>query len=49
MTPEATVKESLTVQNEGNRQVKRTIAYYNLDLILAIGYRVRSPRCTQFR
>ena len=49
LTPEATVKESLTVQNEGNRQVKRTIAYYNLDLILAIGYRVRSQRCTQFR
>jgi hypothetical protein len=46
---EATVKESLTVQNEGNREVKRTIAYYNLDLILAIGYRVRSPRGTQFR
>jgi hypothetical protein len=50
LTPEATVKESLTVQNEGNRQVKRTIAYYNLDLILAIGYRFRSPRGgTQFR
>lgn len=49
LTPEATVKESLTVQNEGNRQVKRTIAYYHLDLILAIGYRVRSPRGTQFR
>jgi hypothetical protein len=45
----ATVKESLTVQNEGNREVKRTISYYNLDLILAIGYRVRSPRGTQFR
>ncbi len=49
LTPEATVKESLTVQNEGNRQVNRTITYYNLDLILAIGYRVRSPRGTQFR
>jgi hypothetical protein len=49
LSPEATVKESLTVQNEGNREVKRTIAYYNLDLILAIGYRVRSPRGTQFR
>lgn len=46
---EATVKESLTVQNEGNREVKRSISYYNLDLILAIGYRVRSPRGTQFR
>ena len=45
----ATVKESLTVQSEGNRQVKRKIGYYNLDLILAIGYRVRSPRGVQFR
>jgi len=41
---EATVKESLTVQVEGEREVKRKLAYYNLDLILAIGYRVRSPR-----
>ncbi|NLS91502.1 MAG: virulence RhuM family protein [Planctomycetaceae bacterium] len=46
---EATVKESLTVQIEGKREVKRTIQFYNLDLILAIGYRVRSPRGTQFR
>ena len=49
LRPEATVKESLTVQTEGSRQVKRPISYYNLDLILAIGYRVRSPRGTQFR
>jgi hypothetical protein len=49
LNSEATVKESLTVQTEGNRQVKRAISYYNLDLILAIGYRVRSPRGTQFR
>ncbi len=47
--PEATVKESLTVQTGGGREVKRAISYYNLDLILAIGYRVRSPRGTQFR
>ncbi|GHU27040.1 hypothetical protein AGMMS50256_05850 [Betaproteobacteria bacterium] len=39
LTPEATVKESLTVQTEGHREVKRSIAYYNLDLILVIGYR----------
>ncbi|WP_250462608.1 virulence RhuM family protein [Microbulbifer litoralis] len=45
----ATVKESLTVQTEGGRQVRRKISYYNLDLILAIGYRVRSPRGSQFR
>lgn len=49
LDPEATVKESLTVQSEGNRQVKRKISYYNLDLILAIGYRVRSSRGVQFR
>jgi len=49
LAPEATVKESLTVQSEGGRQVKRKISYYNLDLILAIGYRVRSPRGVQFR
>lgn len=49
LLPEATVKESLTVQTEGQREVKRRITYYNLDLILAIGYRVRSPRGTQFR
>jgi len=49
LTPEATVKESLTVQTEGKRTVKRTVSLYNLDLILAIGYRVRSPRGVQFR
>ncbi len=49
LTPEATVKDSLTVQTEGGREVKRRIQFYNLDLILAIGYRVRSPRGTQFR
>ncbi|MBI2982033.1 MAG: virulence RhuM family protein [Deltaproteobacteria bacterium] len=46
---EATVKEYLTVQSEGSRQVKRQVEYYNLDLIIAVGYRVRSPRGTQFR
>lgn len=49
LNPSATVKESLTVQNEGGRQVKRKLVHYNLDLILAIGYRVRSPRGVQFR
>lgn len=49
LRPEATVKESLTVQIEGKRKVQRTIQLYNLDLILAIGYRVRSPRGVQFR
>lgn len=46
---EATVKESLTVQPEGARRVKRKTIVYNLNMILAIGYRVRSPRGTQFR
>ncbi|OGS06951.1 MAG: hydroxyacid dehydrogenase [Elusimicrobia bacterium RIFOXYA12_FULL_51_18] len=45
----ATVKEYLTVQNEGGRQVQRRIVFYNLDMILAVGYRVKSPRGTQFR
>jgi len=49
LTTEATVKESLTVQTEGNREVTRTLTYYNLDLILAVGYRVRSPRGVEFR
>lgn len=45
----ATIKESLTVQTEGTRQVQRPVALYNLDAILAVGYRVRSPRGVQFR
>jgi len=49
LTKTATVKEYLTVQIEGSRPVQRRIEYYNLDMILAIGYRVRSHRGTQFR
>jgi hypothetical protein len=45
----ATVKESLTVQTEGGRQVQRRISLYNLEMILAVGYRVSSPRGAQFR
>jgi hypothetical protein len=45
----ATVKDSLTVQLEGTRQVRRSNLLYNLDMILAVGYRVRSPRGTRFR
>lgn len=45
----ATVKEYLTVQQEGNRTVKRSLDYYNLDLIISVGYRVNSHRGTQFR
>jgi hypothetical protein len=49
LNQEATVKESLTVQTEGAREVKRTLTLYNLDVILAVGYRVRSPRGVEFR
>lgn len=45
----STVKKYLTVQNEGNRQVKREIDYYNLDMIIALGYRVQSQVATRFR
>lgn len=45
----ATVKEYLTVQTEGERDVKRRIEVYNLEVILAVGFRVRSKRGAQFR
>lgn len=45
----ATVRKFRTVQTEGTRQVEREVSYYNLDVILAVGYRVRSERGTQFR
>ena len=47
--PEATVKSYLTVQNEGSRSVRRKTMRYSLPMILAVGYRVRSARGTQFR
>ena len=46
---ESTVKDCLTVRNEGNRQVKRKITLYNLDVIISVGYRVKSKQGTQFR
>ncbi len=45
----ATVKEYLTVQTEGTRSVERSVEHYALDMIIAVGYRVRSARGTQFR
>ena len=45
----ATVKDYLTVQKEGLRTVKRKITVYNLDVIISVGYRVKSQRGTQFR
>lgn len=49
LSEDSTVNYQLTVQKEGNREIERNIAVYNLDMILAIGYRVRSPRGVQFR
>jgi hypothetical protein len=46
---EATVKEILTVQNEGGREVGRNVEYYNLDAVIAVGYRINSYEATQFR
>lgn len=45
----STVKKSLTVQTEGGRTISRNIDYYNLDIILSVGYRVKSKEGTQFR
>ncbi|MCD8155078.1 MAG: virulence RhuM family protein [Clostridiales bacterium] len=49
LRPEATVAKFATVQMEGGRQVSRNIEYYNLDVIISVGYRVKSLRGTQFR
>lgn len=49
LEPGATIRNFRIVQTEGSRQVTRQIDHYNLDAIIAVGYRVRSPRGTQFR
>jgi hypothetical protein len=49
LQPEATVKKYLTVQQEGTRQVRRNLDYYNLDMIISVGYRVKSLIATRFR
>lgn len=49
LSREATTEESSVVQTEGTREVSRPLTLYNLDAILAVGYRVRSPRGVQFR
>lgn len=46
---DATSKNFLLVRQEGNRQVKRNIAHYNLDMIIALGYRIQSQVATRFR
>ena len=45
----STSKKFLLVQNEGNRKVKRNVQYYNLDMVISIGYKVNSERAIQFR
>ena len=45
----ATVANFAIVQNEGGRNVERLIEYYNLDVIISVGYRVKSKQGTQFR
>ena len=49
LLPEATVKEYLTVRKEGSREVRRSLEFYNLDMIISVGYRVQSHVATRFR
>ncbi|MEA1986971.1 MAG: RhuM family protein [Candidatus Marinimicrobia bacterium] len=49
LIPEGTVRNFRTVQKEGNREVVRNIAHYNLDMIISLGYRVKSDIATKFR
>lgn len=49
LNAEATHKKFLLVRQEGNRQVKRGIDHYNLDMVIALGYRVQSQVATRFR
>lgn len=49
LSSETTVKKILTVQQEGARQVQRQLEYYNLDMIISVGYRIKSHVATRFR
>lgn len=49
LQPDSTIRNFRIVRQEGNRQVARDIAFYNLDAIIAVGYRVNSKQATQFR
>ena len=49
LSPQATVQKFLTVRREGNRNVQRNLEYYNLDMIISVGYRVKSHVATRFR
>lgn len=46
---ESTIKDFLIVQSEGNRRISRKVQFYNLDMIIAVGYRVNSKQATRFR
>ena len=45
----ATTEDCLVVRTEGRRRTRRTLKHYNLDAVISVGYRVKSPRGTQFR
>ncbi len=49
LSPNTTVRKIRTVQKEGNREVSRNLDYYNLDMIIALGYRINSKIATHFR
>ena len=49
LDPTATVRQFRTVQSEGDREVTRDVEFYNLDLVIALGFRVRSPAAVRFR
>ena len=49
LSQDATVRKFRTVRKEGNREVSREIDFYNLDMIIAVGYRVNSKQATKFR
>ena len=49
LTPEATIKKYLTVQAEGTRKVSRNLDHYNLQMIIAVGFKENNQRAVQFR
>ena len=49
LIPQATIKKYLTVQSEGSRQVSRNLDHYNLQMIIAVGFKVNNQRAVQFR
>ena len=49
LVSEATIKKYLTVQREGDREINRNLDHYNLQMIIAVGFKVNNPRAVQFR